>query len=77
MEAKQATKSNSQVWVRWFFVSNFGDQPMALERENLYQQIYDRLNFYADEFWEKAEFAIYDGNEYRVVSAKEVKDAQR
>ena len=68
----EKVKTDNQVWVRWFYVANWSEKPQALPRENLTEGIRGAFSFFGPEFWEKATFAVYDGNTYREIPAKDI-----
>ncbi len=69
-------KENDEVWVRWFYIANWADRPVALKSKGLRENIRKHYSFYGPEFWEKATFAVYDGNSYQEIPAKEIRESK-
>ena len=66
---KDTTKQSDEVWVRWFFISNWSPLK-AVEREKVQDHMREVCGWYDPKFQEKAKFEIIDGNLVREVEAK-------
>jgi hypothetical protein len=64
-------KTNDQVWVRWFYISNWSGIK-AMNRDTLEADIRKSCILYSKDFWKDAEFEIIDGNSVRIIPAREI-----
>jgi hypothetical protein len=68
---RDSTKLNDEVWVRWFYISNWSTFK-RVNRSEVDAHILEMCSWWAPEFKQKAKFEIVDGNLLREVEAKDV-----
>ena len=65
------SKEEDQVWIRWFFISNWG--PLSkCGRNEVESYIEVVVDYYSDDFAKKAIFEVIDGNNSHTVNAEDV-----
>lgn len=69
--SRESTKLNDEVWIRWFFISNWSSLQRA-DRDKVKEHIIAVCSLYAPEFKQKAKFDIIDGNLVKEVEAKDI-----